>query len=70
MSSGITKLFERISGWREYSQFESDHEGYITTERVGDGKTMFLWRVDKEPSHIDHTYLDGQLFVRFSDNNH
>jgi hypothetical protein len=69
MSNEITKVFELVSGWREYSQFEHDHEGYITTERLGEGKAMFLWRVDKEPAHIDHTYLDGKLFVRFSDKN-
>jgi hypothetical protein len=28
---------------------------------------MFLWRVDKEPVHLDHMYMDGNLFVRFSE---
>jgi hypothetical protein len=67
MSDGLSKVFEMVSGWKEYSQFEHDHEGYITTERVGEGKAMFLWRVDKEPVHLDHMYMDGNLFVRFSE---
>jgi len=70
MSNGLTKVFEWISGWRERSEFEHDHEGYITTERVGDGSAMFLWRVDKDPVHLDHMYLDGQTLVRFSGNAH
>jgi hypothetical protein len=69
MSKGLTKVFEWVSGWREYSEFEHDHEGYITTERVGEGAAMFLWRVDKEPVHLDHMYMDEKLFVRFSDKN-
>ena len=67
MSEGLSKVFEMVSGWKEHSQFEHDHEGYITTERVGEGKAMFLWRVDKEPVHLDHMYMDGNLFVRFSE---
>ena len=70
MSNGATRVFEWISGWREYSEFEHDHEGYITTERVGDGTAMFLWRVDKDPVHLDHMYLDGRIMVRFTDNAH
>jgi hypothetical protein len=70
MSNGLTKVFVWFSGWREYSQFENDHEGYITTERVGDASSMFLWRVDKEPVHLDHMYLDGRILVRFTDNAH
>jgi hypothetical protein len=70
MSNGLTRLFEVVSGWREYSEFGTDHEGYITTERVGDGNAMFLWRVDKDPVHLDHMYLDGQTLVRFSGNAH
>jgi hypothetical protein len=31
---------------------------------------MFLWRVDKEPAHLDHMYLDGRTMVRFTDNAH
>ena len=68
MSNELARTFERVSGWREYSEFEHDHEGYITTEKVGDDKrAMFLWRVDKEPVHLDHMYMDGTLFVRFSE---
>jgi hypothetical protein len=70
MSNALTRVFEWVSGWREYSEFEHDHEGYITTERVGDANAMFLWRVDKEPAHLDHMYLDGRTLVRFSDNAH
>jgi hypothetical protein len=70
MSNGLTRVFEWVSGWREYSDFERDHEGHITTERVGDGAAMFLWRVDKEPAHLDHMYLDGRTMVRFTDNAH
>jgi hypothetical protein len=70
MSNALTRVFEWVSGWREYSEFEHDHEGYITTERVGEANAMFLWRVDKEPAHLDHMYLDGRTLVRFSDNAH
>jgi hypothetical protein len=71
MSNGLTKVFEWFSGWREYSQFEHDHEGYITVERVGEyGSAMFLWRVDKDPVHLDCMYMDGKTFVRFSNNYH
>ena len=70
MSNGLTRLFEYVSGWREYSEFERDHEGHITTERVGDAKSMFLWRVDKDPVHLDHMYLDGRTMMRFTDNAH
>jgi hypothetical protein len=70
MSNGLARLFEAVSGWRERSEFEADHEGYITTERCGDGYAMFLWRVDKDPVHLDHMYLDGRTLVRFSDNAH
>ena len=70
MSNGLTSVFEWVSGWREYSEFEHDHEGYITNERVGDGMAMFLWRVDKDPVHLDHMYLDGRTMVRFTDNAH
>jgi hypothetical protein len=68
MSEGLARVFERVSGWREYCEFEHDHEGYITKERVGEyGAAFFLWRVDKEPVHLDHMYMDGTLFVRFSE---
>jgi hypothetical protein len=70
MSNGLTRVFEWVSGWRERSEFEHDHEGYITTERVGDANAMFLWRVDKEPARLDHMYLDGYTMVRFTDNAH
>jgi hypothetical protein len=70
MSNGLTRVFEWVSGWREISEFEHDHEGYITTERVGDANAMFLWRVDKDPAHLDHMYLDGRTMVRFTDNAH
>ena len=69
MSNQLARVFEWITGWREYSDFEKDQEGYITTERVGEfGSAMFLWRVDKEPVHLDHMYMDGDIFVRFSEN--
>jgi len=68
MNASMTKVFEWLSGWRESSSFEKDQEGYITTERVGDYKaSMFLWRVDKEPVRLDHTFLSDKIFVRFSD---
>jgi hypothetical protein len=71
MSNGLTRVFEWFSGWREYSQFENDHEGYITVERVGEyGSAMFLWRVDKDPVHLDCMYMDGKTFVRFSNNHY
>ena len=65
MSSGLTKVLEGISNWKEYSHFESQEEGYITQERVGDGLTFFLWRVDKEPVPLDFMYMDETTFVRF-----
>ena len=65
MSSGLTKVLEGISNWVEYSHFEGQEEGYITQERVGDGLTFFLWRVDKEPVPLDFMYMDGTTFVRF-----
>ena len=68
MSTELARTFERVSGWREYSEFEHDHEGYITKERVGDAAAIFLWRVDKEPVHLDHMYMDGKTFIRFTDN--
>jgi hypothetical protein len=71
MSNGLTRVFEWFSGWREYSQFERDHEGYITIERVGEhGSAMFFWRLDKDPVHLDCMYMDGKTFVRFSNNYH
>jgi len=70
MSNTLTRVFEAFSGWRDWSEFERDHEGYITTERLGDGYAMFLWRVDKDPVHLDHMYLDGRILVRFTDNAH
>jgi len=68
MSNEMARAFERVSGWREYSQFERDHEGYITKERVGEAIAFFLWRVDKEPVHLDHMFMDGNTFIRFSEN--
>ena len=65
MSSGLTKVLEGISNWVEYSHFENQEEGYITQERVGDGLTFFLWRVDKEPVPLDFMYMDETTFVRF-----
>jgi hypothetical protein len=65
MSSGLTKVLEGISNWVEYNHFENQEEGYITQEKVGDGLTYFLWRVDKEPVPLDFTYIDGTVFVRF-----
>ena len=70
MSNDLARTFERITGWREYSEFERDHDGHITQERVGDAKIFFLWRVDKEPVHLDHMYMDGKIFIRFTDNQH
>lgn len=70
MSNGLTRVFEWISGWREYSEFERDNDGYITTEKCGDAMAMFLWRVDKDPVRLDHMYLDGRTMVRFTDNAH
>ena len=70
MSNTLTRVFEAFSGWRDWSEFERDHEGYITTERLGDGYAMFLWRVDKDPVHLDHMYLYGRILVRFTDNAH
>ena len=70
MSNELARAFERVTGWREYSQFEHDHEGYITKERVGDATAFFLWRVDMEPVHLDHMYMDGTTFIRFTDKQH
>jgi len=69
MSNALARAFERVTGWREYSEFEHDHEGYITREKVGEfGAAFFLWRVDREPVHLDHMFMDGKTFIRFTDN--
>lgn len=70
MSEEMARAFERVSGWREYGEFERDQEGYITNERVGDALCFFLWRVDKDPARLDHFFMDGKIFVRFGDNFH
>ena len=70
MSEGLAKVFEAVSGWVEYSHFEQQEEGYITQERVGEWLRYFLWRVDKEPSLLEHTFVDGYTFVRYADNAH
>lgn len=70
MSEELTKTFENVSGWLEYSHFEAEEEGYITQEKVGDFYSYFLWRVDKEPSRLDHMFMDGKTFIRYSDNAH
>ena len=64
------RLFERLSGWREYHEFEKDNEGYITTERIGDANVLFFWRVDEEPVHLDHAFISGKIFVRYSADAH
>lgn len=66
MGIELTKAFEQVSGWREKSAFETENEGYITTERVGDALSMFLWKVDAEPVHLVHMFLDGVTFVKFA----
>lgn len=68
MSNGLAKVFETVSGWVEYGHFEKQEEGYITQERMGDGLYYFLWRVDKEPAPLDHTFIDGTTFVRYANN--
>jgi hypothetical protein len=65
LTMSLTRVFEGISNWVEYSHFENREEGYITQERVGEGLTFFLWRVDKEPVPLDFMYMDGTTFVRF-----
>ena len=69
MSNEFNRLFERVSGWMEYQNFQDANEGYITKEKVGEfGMAFFLWRVDKEPVHLDHMFMDGNVYVRFSEN--
>jgi hypothetical protein len=70
MSAGLAKAFEAVSGWVEYSHFEQQEEGYITQERTGDALVYFLWRVDKEPTPLEHTFIDGSTFVRYANNAH
>jgi len=70
MSEGLAKVFESVSGWVEYSHFEQQEEGYITQERTGDALIYFLWRVDKEPVPLEHTFVDGFTFVRYATNAH
>lgn len=65
LTMSMTKVLEGISSWVEYYHFENQEEGYITQERVGDGLTFFLWRVDKEPAPLDFAYIAGTTFVRF-----
>lgn len=70
MSEGLAKTFETVSGWMEYSHFEAEEEGYITNERIGDGVSFFLWRVDKEPAKLNAMFMDGYTFVRYANNAH
>ena len=70
MSEGLAKAFENLTGWLEYSHFEQEEEGYITQERVGEAVAFFIWRVDKDPAKLDAMYMDGKIFVRYSDNAH
>jgi hypothetical protein len=70
MNEGMAKVFELLSGWREYSHFETHEEGHITHERVGDGSCFFFWGVDKEPVKLDAMFIDGYTFVRYSNNAH
>lgn len=70
MSEGLAKVFEAVSGWLEFSHFEQQEEGYITLERMGDGLHFFLWRVDKEPVPLEHSFIDGFTFVRYATNAH
>lgn len=70
MTDNFIKVFERLSGWTEYTDFEQAEEGYITYERVGDAVAFFFWRVDKDPCRLDSMYMDGKVYVRFADNAH
>lgn len=70
MNTESVKVFERLSGWTEYHDFQTAEEGYITHERVGDTVAFFFWRVDKDPCKLDSMYMDGNIYVRYSDNAH
>lgn len=67
MSSEFSRLFERVSGWMEYQNFQDKYEGYITKEKLASGGfAMFLWRHEEEPIHLDHMFLGGETYVRIS----
>ena len=70
MSNGLAKAFEAVTDWVEYGHFEQQEEGYITKERIGEGLRYFIWRVDKDPTPLDHTFIDGTIFVRYATNAH
>ena len=67
MSSEFSRLFERVSDWTEYQNFQDKYEGYITKERLASGGlAMFLWRHEEEPIHLEHMFLGGETYVRIS----
>ncbi len=69
MSPKAVQVFEKLSGWKEKSNFEHDEGGYVTIEediKTGDANA-FLWTVHNEDSHVDHLqylHLGDRVFVK------
>jgi hypothetical protein len=69
LSDKTIQVFEKLSGWREKSNYEHDHNGYITIEEdimTGEANA-FLWTMDDEDSHVDHLqylHLGDHTFVK------
>jgi hypothetical protein len=67
MSNEFVRLFERVSDWMEYKNFQDMHEGYITKEKINNNRiAMFLWRHEEEPVLLDHMFLGGDIYVKIS----
>jgi hypothetical protein len=63
----LVSTFEMVTPWKEVETFQETHFGYITKESIVDsGDGYFFWTPDEDPIKLDHMYLSGVTFVRFS----
>jgi hypothetical protein len=63
------RVFEKLSGWHEKSNYEHDTGGYVTIEEdVMTGEAnAFLWTMSDEDSHVNHLqylHLGDHVFVK------
>lgn len=63
------KVFEKLSGWTEKSNYEREHGGYITIEedRMTGEANAFLWTTNDDDSHVQHLeymHLGDIVFVK------
>lgn len=70
LSETAIKVFERLSGWTEKSNYERERGGYVIVEEdymTGEANA-FLWWVDlNDDHHIDHLqymHLGDFVFVK------